>query len=371
MISVEAFSELLGVLYSAPLHPERWERFLDLLCEHTQSRSSFLICADSRQSLSVQAQGGVHQSPIAVADYAAPSATRDPFMLPLIQSAKVGVVDCEELLPRASLEASDMYRYVHYPRGYRYPGLIVLTCTLRRLEVISFWRSNDEGYLDGDSVRLLQLLVPHLQSAMEIRQALGTAKALAAGAETIADASATPTFLLGGHGEILHANAAARRLLDDEDGLIARQGILYAVKGVMRKQLRELLHRARASAGTFAGFHAAKPLALERPSGLRPLQLLASPVPGHGAGSILLLATDPEKPIALRDEVLREHYSFTAAEAEVANGLLTGYSLEEIAALRKVRVGTVRDQVKSMLAKTGTGKQAEMIRLMLTLPRMD
>ncbi|MEO6803592.1 MAG: hypothetical protein ABI197_10170, partial [Granulicella sp.] len=333
MISVEAFSELLGVLYSAPLHPERWGCFLDLLCEHTGSRSSFLICADSRQSLSVRAQGGVPHSVAAIAEYAANYTTRDPFMLPLIRSAKLGVMDCEELLPRAALEASDVYRYLHHPMGYRYPGMIALTCTVKRLEVISFWRSGDEGYLDADSVRLLQLLVPHLQSAMEIRQALGTAEALAAEAETMADASATPAFLLSGHGEILHANTAARRLLDEGDGLIARQGTLYAVKGAMRKQLRELLHRARANAGTFAGFHAAKPLALERPSGRRPLQLLASPVPGHGTGSILLLATDPEKPIVLRDEVLQEHYSFTTAETEVANGLLTGYSLEEIAAL--------------------------------------
>jgi DNA-binding CsgD family transcriptional regulator len=85
----------------------------------------------------------------------------------------------------------------------------------------------------------------------------------------------------------------------------------------------------------------------------------------------LLLATDPEKPAAFWDDVLRAHYSFTEAETEVVNGLLTGYSLEEIAALRKVKIGTVRDQVKSMLAKTGTGKQAEMVRLLLTLPQMD
>jgi DNA-binding CsgD family transcriptional regulator len=105
---------------------------------------------------------------------------------------------------------------------------------------------------------------------------------------------------------------------------------------------------------------------------------LASPAPGHaaghgtgdGIGGVLLLATDPEKPIMLRDDALREHYSLTEAETEVANGLLTGYSLEEIAALRKVQVGTVRHQVKSMLAKTGTGKQTDMVRLFLTLPRM-
>jgi DNA-binding CsgD family transcriptional regulator len=371
MISVDAFSELLGVLYSAPLHPERWERFLDLLCEHTQSRSSFLICADSRQSLSVQAQGGVHQTPVAVADYAAMGSARDPFMLPLIRSAKLGVMDCEEMVPRAALEASDMYRYVHHPRGYRYPGLVALTCTIRRIEVLSFWRTEEMGYLDPDSVRLLQLLLPHLQSAMEIRQALGAAEIRATGAEAMTDASTTPTFLLSDLGEVLHANAATRQLLLEKDGLVVKQGILCAMKSTMRVPFLELLRGTKNSSGTVAEFRIAKPLALERPSGRRPLQLLASPVPGREVACTLLLATDPEKPVILRDDVLQEHYRFTEAETEVANGMLTGYSLEEIAALRKVRVGTVRDQVKSMLAKTGTGKQAEMIKLMLTLPRID
>jgi DNA-binding CsgD family transcriptional regulator len=363
MISVEAFSEILAVLYSAPLHPERWERFLDLLCEHTRSRSSFLMCADNRQSLSVRAQGGVRHDPAAIADYAANYAGRDPFMLPLIQSNKIGVVDCEELLPRAALEESDMYRHLNAPRGYRYPGLVALTCTLRRFEVISFWRSGDEGYLDAESVRLLELLFPHIQSAMEIRQALGTAEARASGAETVADSSTTPVLLLNGEGAILHANSAARQLLRDGDGLVVKDGTVGAAKNTMRKPLRTLLQRA--------GMGPAMPMSLERPSGRRPLQLLASPMPGHGAGSVLVLATDPEKPVVLRDDVLREQYGLTEAETEVANGLLTGYSLEEIAALRKVRIGTVRYQVKRMLAKTGTPRQTELVRLLLSLPRLE
>ena len=105
------------------------------------------------------------------------------------------------------------------------------------------------------------------------------------------------------------------------------------------------------------------------PVGRRALQLLASPVSGPGIATVLLLATDPEEPVILRDDALREHYRFTAAETEVANGLLTGYSLDEIAALRKVKIGTIRDQIKSMLSKTGTSRQMEMVKLLLTLPR--
>jgi DNA-binding CsgD family transcriptional regulator len=375
MISVESFSELLAVLYSAPLQPERWERFLDLLCEYTRSRSSFLICADSRAGLSVREQGGVKHDPDALAAYARDYAGRDPFLLPLLESGRAGVIHPEDLLSRSGLEASDMYRYLNAPRGYRYPGLVALTCSLRRLEVISFWRTGEEGYLDADSVRLLELLVPHLQSAMEIRQALGTAHARAQGAEAMADASETPTFLLNGDGELLHANAAAREMLGEGDGLTLQKGVLTAAKNSMRKPLRGLLAGAKpnagATAGGLSGFGVPRPLSLERVSGRRPLQLLASPVVGHGSGTVLLLATDPERPVVLRDDVLREHYGLTSAETEVANGLLTGFALKEIAALRKVTVGTVRDQIKSILAKTGTGKQAELVTLLMKLPKLN
>jgi len=78
--------------------------------------------------------------------------------------------------------------------------------------------------------------------------------------------------------------------------------------------------------------------------------------------------TDPEKPTYLRDDLMRAHYSLTPAETEVANGLLTGYSLEEIAALRRVTVGTIRDQLKNLFGKTGTNRQADLVRLLLNLP---
>lgn len=224
--------------------------------------------------------------------------------------------------------------------------------------------------MGAEYTHFLKLLFPHIQSALNIRQALGIAWQRASDAEAMVDASTTPTFLLSGEGEILHANQAAHKLLREGDGLLSRQGFLVASKSGMRKPLQDLLQDMHLEVGTFTGFHPAKPLSLERISGRRPLQLLASPIPKRGNYGVLLLATDPEKPVVLRDDVLQEHYRFTPAETEVANGLLTGYSLEEIAVLRKVKIGTVRDQVKSILAKTGTGRQSELVKLLLSLPQL-
>ena len=101
--------------------------------------------------------------------------------------------------------------------------------------------------------------------------------------------------------------------------------------------------------------------------GVRPLQLLASPLPSvhrnRCNADLVPLVTDPERPLNFPDDVLRALY----AETEVANGLLTAYTLEEIASLRHVSVGTVRHQLKSILSKTGTSRQSDLVRLLMTL----
>jgi hypothetical protein len=42
MVALEAFSELLQVLYSAPLQQEQWQRFLALASDQTRSQNGLL-----------------------------------------------------------------------------------------------------------------------------------------------------------------------------------------------------------------------------------------------------------------------------------------------------------------------------------------
>ena len=52
---------------------------------------------------------------------------------------------------------------------------------------------------------------------------------------------------------------------------------------------------------------------------------------------------------------------FTSAETDIALQLARGQSTEAIAQHRKVAVGTVRAQIKSMLAKLGVSRQVEFV----------
>lgn len=372
MISLDAFSELLQVLYATPLYPEQWGHFLDLICQHTGSRTGFLLCAGNCPWLAVQAQGGVRFEAAVIQNYEANYSGKDPFRLPMLRDGKMGLLDCDALVPVEVLLNTDQFRHLNGPAGHRYPTALLLTCSLRRLEVLAIWRSAEEGPMSPEGNRLLELLIPHLQSALEIRQVLGVAQQRVAGAEVMADASPTAAFLLTPRGEIRHCNEAAKSLLRAGDGLMQSNGTLRSADARAREPLRKLLQNASTVGFSQPACFPAQALSLNRISGLRPLQLLVSPVPQErNAGpdvTLLLLVTDPEKPVHLRDDLMRAHYGFTPAETEIANGLLTGYSLEEIAVLRHVTVGTIRYQLKNIFSKTGTSRQSDLVLLLTNLP---
>ena len=373
MVSLEAFSELLEVLYSAPLDQEQWERFLALVSDHTRSGIGTFLCASSRLGLSILAQGG--RTPLATADisvYNERLARNDPFREPVLRLGRAGVFQGEDLLPNEGLLRTDLYRYLAAPLGYRYVTAIVLTVSVRRLEVISVWRSTDQGPMDEDSNRLLNLLVPHIQKALEIRQVLGIAQERLASAEAMADASSTPTFLLNRQGCLIHSNAAADALVSDKTSLALQNGVLVAADVQSRDSLRTLFSRAPSPAFAPSVPTPTHALSLPRTDGRQPLQLIASPLPhthrDRSGADLLLLVTDPEQSFCYPDSVLRSLYGLTLAETEIANGLLTGYSLKEIASLRRVSIGSARNQLKSILSKTSAARQSDLMRLLMALP---
>ena len=374
MISVEAFSELLEVLYSAPLDQEQWERFLALLSTHTKSNLAVFLCADSRLGVSCRAQGGTRPGDrVDILAYNERYVGSDPFRAPCFRDPSPRIVQGDDLLPNEGLLKTDLYRDLLAPQRCRYATLILLTLTVRRIELITIWRTIDQGPMDGDCNHLLNLLFPHIQKALEIRQVLGVTQQRLAGAEAMSDASSTATFLLTRQGHVVHSNAAADALVSDGCALSVLNGALVATDRRSCDALRAMFFESASPTFKPTTANLTHALSLPRIDGRQPLHLLATPVPRshrcRSGADLLLLVTDPERSSSFPDSVLHSLYGLTSAETEVANGLLMGYSLGEIARLRRVTSGTVRIQMKSLLSKTGTSRQGELVRLLMTLPQ--
>lgn len=369
MISTQAYSELLATLYSAPLDEPQWQVFLTQLCEVTGSRIGFFLRNDSTLGNRTLASGGMPVPAQVEQSFKAAHTYSDPFRQALLRNPRVGVVEGEEIVPHDEFIETEIYRDLAAAGGMEYTTCLVLSVSARTLEIISLWRGPERAVLEEEHKELLLLLMPHLKNALRIRHTLGIAENRARNAEAMLDASTTASILLDGTGRIIHMNEAAQHIAIASDGFCVRMDRIVPTDPQRRGEFTALV-----TACTAADLgHSGGALALGRSSPKRPLQVLITPVrmiaKYRASVRVLILATDPDRTVHFPDAILRHTYGLTPAETEIANALLTGFSLEEIAQLRKVSIATIRSQMKGLMGKTDTQRQGDLIRLLSTLPR--
>ena len=369
MISTQAYSELLATLYSAPLDEAQWQVFLTQLCEITGSHIGFFLRNDSTLGNRTLASGGAPVPAQVEQGFKAARSYSDPFRQALLRNPRIGVVEGEDMVPHDEFVATDLYRDLAVPGGMEYTTCLVLSISARTMEIISLWRGPGRAILEEEHRELLTLLMPHLKNCLRIRHALGLAENRVRNAEAMLDASATASILLDGDGRIVHMNESAQQIAIACDGFSVNIDRIVPTDQSRRSEFKALITACTAANLDNTG----AAITLNRSSRKRPLQVLVTPVrlidKHHASVRVLILATDPDHAIHFPDAILRHTYGLTPAETDIANALLTGFSLEEIAQLRKVSVSTVRSQMKGLMGKTDTQRQGDLIRLLSTLPR--
>jgi DNA-binding CsgD family transcriptional regulator len=86
-----------------------------------------------------------------------------------------------------------------------------------------------------------------------------------------------------------------------------------------------------------------------------------------GSAHFLLICVDLNTTQVVQPEWLRYVFGLTHAEALLAAQLCTGAALRDIAAKRGIGVGTLRGQLKSIFAKTGTSRQPALVAMLSRL----
>jgi DNA-binding CsgD family transcriptional regulator len=78
--------------------------------------------------------------------------------------------------------------------------------------------------------------------------------------------------------------------------------------------------------------------------------------------------TIPEEPREAPAELLRRLFGLTPAEAKICERMVQGDTLEEAARDLNIATATARVYLKSVFAKTGVGRQAELVAKILATP---
>jgi DNA-binding CsgD family transcriptional regulator len=212
-----------------------------------------------------------------------------------------------------------------------------------------------------------------MQRALELAERFNQAEAL----NMMVEQSTLPFMLIGKSGQILFITKSAEQIIEDEPNLSIKQQFLTSKNDKFSNKLNTLIQTAVLSAS--GSWHSSGgTLELPRRS-KNDLTLIVSTIGGNNREALLaghdpfatLFFFDPETSVALRRDVLSSSYGLTSAEADVAELLAQGNELKEIAKLNRVSLNTVRNQLKSIFAKTNTSRQAELVSLLLSGPAKE
>ncbi len=236
--------------------------------------------------------------------------------------------------------------------------------------IINFYRTAGKAPYAASDVRDMESLLPHLRRALGV--ALDSPPATMAPSDMtgVYEAISAAAFLFSPDGAVIHSNAAAGALLAEKDGVDIRNGKLVLWDGDAQFELDKALARVIGEAWS-QKYRAGAELLARRPSGSAPLVLVATPVgldnPISALASpvrcVVFMLEEKLRATGLLTERLQRLYGLTAAEAEIAVGVASGSSLQELAVARGTKHGTVRTQVKFALSKTGARKQADLASL--------
>lgn len=177
--------------------------------------------------------------------------------------------------------------------------------------------------------------------------------------------------VLDGTAGVLGMNSTARDILSAGDAVVARDGVLDAVSTADRDGMRRLVDTTVEPSGAPDG----RGLSLPRGERRRPLEVVGLSLRAVGSAegadgpAGLLLLHDPDLPCAThREQLMRELYRLTPAEARVATALIEGRTVDEASAALGLSRHTVRTHVKHVLAKTSARSQTDLVRRVLAGP---
>ena len=223
-------------------------------------------------------------------------------------------------------------------------------------------RHGRDGPYATKDIALLDGLRPHLARAGLIAARLGLERAQAAVA--VLDALGLPAAILRQSGDVM----AASNALDTLSTLIMPQawGGIHIAHPTANALYRETLAQMRS--GNLRALRS-----IPVPAGQTYPAAVIHVLPMRGgardilAGSEYLMVVSTVQAQVANSSLLNALFDLTSAEARLADRLLTGQSLDDIAVLHGVAITTIRSQLSSIFAKTGTSRQGQLVALLSSL----
>lgn len=352
---------LLLDLYACPARPAQWSQVLDRLCDEAGARSAVV------QAFRFEGDG-VRLHWQAMDRRTAGQQALPRGALPAVENPRLArhrglrgldrVVRDDELFDRDD-PARDTLRQRLASLGIgSFMGTLQLLDGDLYLGIALHRGVEDRRDFDSSTATRLAKLAPHLRQACELGTRLQRSEQHVASLHAHLDGLRCGLLLCDGDAQVQWMNRSARRLTQTGHNLQLHGRRLRAHSPAFSA----MLHKEIALAGAQARF-----VSLGQGDDTLHLALRAQPgEEAEGNARVMIAVTRAGDAAAVPPDAWARLLGITGAEAALLATLVLGGTLEQHAQRRGVSPGTVRCQLKQLLAKTGTHRQSELVRLALS-----
>jgi DNA-binding CsgD family transcriptional regulator len=219
------------------------------------------------------------------------------------------------------------------------------------------------GPFSDEDLELARLLSPHIRRSVAISGMLGNQRVEASTVKSALNALASGALILEPQGTIRLVNPPAQAEL--ARGTILRDSRNRLI-GVTPEAAQLV---ARLSGGTGVRSNRGHDILLKDAAG-RALQASWVELDQGGedlGGPTLLLLREPDAELASPLSIAAGYYHLTTRETQTLAQVLNGHTLAEAAAILGVARSTVKSQLDAIYRKTSTHRQADLVRLVVSL----
>lgn len=375
----QRLSDLLLDVYEAAANPAHWTTFMANVARELNATKAALHVHYFAPGNTIQTAHGscaiaIGYDASSLADYANYYAAQDIYVQRIRERFPLGMQagTSEDLITPNEYRRTELYHDFSRPNGVFYTCWSAVEQSNRMAAGLGFIRPENATPFEAKDVNLLKLLNPHLNKAFNLQRVIEHAHANNKALLTSIAQFDFGVIALDQQGCITNISASAKALLDERDGIRLTDGNLEAMHLSEDRKLQDML-RAASNICDNPDRRRGSALLISRQSGKSPLQLAVFPFASSGLmleehPRILVFLSDPSAKPVSRASVLRDLYGLTPTESRLADLLLQGFEVREAAEALHTTVETTRFHLKRVLGKTGSRRQSELMRLMLSLP---
>ncbi|MET3927628.1 helix-turn-helix transcriptional regulator [Devosia sp. 2618] len=352
---LEQVSAILGTIYDTILAKSSWQDVLEQTCALLAAEAGSIIFLDPVGQRAAYAFE--HGTDPKYSELFLTYGSANPFMLSVLLAPVGEVAKPLELVGRQAISKERFYKEWCEPQNYGdFIGGLVARRD-RQFATFSFVRLTHEPLFDEREDRLLRLIVPHVVRSLTIAEAFDEVVTEKHAYLDTLDLLRSPAMLVRSDMSVAYVNPAGQNLVREQDGAIAR-----LADGRLVLNDKQIFSAVRSAVASDSG---ARMFMLGDPPHtsisivpIKSSQLSALPVADATSAIFFSSATANLPPPA---QPLVDAFGLTPAELRILILLLEGRTPNAIADDIGVGIATVRTHIASLLAKTGSVRQQDMI----------